>query len=88
MNVHACCCRNKKFKGVTKSPVVGYGEARQRVRYLCFGNAPMGSNAGNTAANTHCVLKIVRDAQSSTRNVGDGGWNCALSVCFIHMFLF
>ena len=74
--------RNKNFEGVTKSAVVGYDETRKRVRYLCFGNVPMGSNSDNTATNTHRILKIIRDAISNTQNVGDGGWNCALSVCY------
>ena len=72
--------RNKKFEGVSKSEVVGYNEEKQRIRYLCFGDPPLGKNGGNTAANTHRVLQIIRTAQRNKSNHGDGGWKEALCV--------
>ena len=82
LHIFALHNRNKKFNGVTKSEVVGYNKAGQRQRPLSFGNPPLGVNGGNTANNTHKVLKIVERAyEEKTRNYGDGGWQAALSVC-------
>ena len=72
--------RNRNFSGVVKSPVVGYNAENQRIRYLGLGNPAIGANGGNTASNTHRVLKIIKEAQTSTSNFGDGGWKIALSV--------
>ena len=81
--------RQKKFQGVSKSQVVDYNDQNQRIRYLCIGCPPSGENSGNTAANTHRVLNIVKKAMQETVNHGDGGWKSALSVsiiCFEHVF--
>ena len=58
--VHLCTNRQTKFEGVSKSPVVGYNDAKQRIRYLAIGWPPSGENAGNTAENTHRLLQIVK----------------------------
>lgn len=80
--------RQKKFEGVTKSPVVDYNDEKQRIRYLCIGWPPSGENSGNTAANTHLVLAIVNKAMQETGNHGDGGWKSALSasICVDHVY--
>ena len=81
--------RQKKFEDVSKSPVVGYNNKKQRVRYLCFGSPPSGENEGNTAANTHRVLQIVKTVMKEKSNHGDGGWESALSVSIcVDLFYF
>ena len=74
--------------GVSKSPVVGYNENNQRIRYLCIGRPPSGENEGDTAVNTHRVLQIVKTAMKEKVNHGDGGWTSVLSVstCVDHGF--
>ena len=73
--------RKKKFEGVTKSAVVGFNAAKQRLRFLSLGQPPLGRNGGNTPYNTHRVLQIIDRAKETKRNCGDGGWMTALSVC-------
>ena len=82
--------RQKKFEGVSKSPVVDYNEKKQRVHYLSIGRPPRGENEGNTAANTHKVLQILKTAMKEKGNHGDGGWASALLVsicCVDHGFV-
>ena len=68
--------------------MVGYNEKKQRIRYLSFDNPPLGKNEGNTAANTHRVLEIIRIAKTTTKNYGDGGWKEALCVRLKNIVIF
>ena len=66
---------------VQKSDIIERNASQGRIRYLCFGSPPAGKNGGNTAGNTHRVLRIVHAAIHEQGNHGDGGWSAALSVC-------
>ena len=74
--------RNKQFDGVVKSPIVGYNNANQRIRYLCFGNPPLGANRGNTAVNTHRVMRIIEQAQTMRSLMFEGSYgSVSATVC-------
>ena len=63
--------RKLNFARVRKANFVGYNSSKQRVHYLCLGSPPPGENGGNTAVNTHRVLKII---QSAMREIGPCTW--------------
>ena len=79
--------RHNMFDGVKVSECQGKDASQRRVYYLSFGTPEVGENGGNTARNTHQVLKLVANVMKKSAFHQDGGWTQAIRVSKCARFL-